>query len=116
MSVLRPHIDTSEMDKIDVIGLNPAHHKQLETMNMMARKRNMRFSKVLKFVTRDKNFGINLPKNLFPTKKNKKNVDQLNNNENETEHKKAIKKVRVSPSATTVKTIDEAPPQYAWVE
>lgn len=70
----------------------------------------MRFSRILKFVTRNRNFGINMPRNLFPHSKSKSRInDQENNNK-----KLSAKSRKVRPSLT-INTIDVAP-QYAWAD
>lgn len=113
MSVLRPHLDTTDIEKIIPIGLNPAHDTQIETINTISRKTNLRFSKVLKYITRDRNFGINLPKKLFPNKKVKRKSGLINNNTKDNAQIPEVKKVKVGPSEI-IPTTDI--PQYAWTE
>lgn len=110
--MLRPHVETTDLEKIGTIGTNPAHNHQIEAISVMSRKRNLRFSRILKFVTRNRNFGINMPRNLFPHQKIKKSLDKdLDNN-----NKRFSSKSRKPRASITVNTIDMIQPQYAWTE
>lgn len=60
-------LDTSEVENIIGIGLNPGHDINLNTLKNLNRKKRYKFSKVLKDFTRNRNFGINVARNLFPS-------------------------------------------------
>ncbi|GLV36296.1 Ammonium transporter [Carabus blaptoides fortunei] len=118
LSALRPHIDMGDMEKIAPIGQNPEHNNQIETIKMVAaRKKNIRFSRVLKSLTKDRNFGINLPKKLFPRRKRKvaSNVKVTNNvikNSSEFKVEELPKKATVASISTP--NVGDKPPQFAW--
>lgn len=107
-----------EMVKIAPIGQNPAHNKQVETIKMiMARKKNIRFSKILKSLTKDRNFGINLPKKLFPKRKRKvaNNVKVINNViKKGSEFKVEELAKRATVPSISVTNVGDKPPQFAW--
>ncbi|CAH0556609.1 unnamed protein product [Brassicogethes aeneus] len=71
ISAFRPVLDTSNVDKINNIGLNPGHNKSLNIIKIMARRK-YKLSSILRDITQHRNMGVNLPKNLFPKIKKKK--------------------------------------------
>lgn len=73
LSALRPVLDTTEVENIIDIGLNPGHDINLTALKDLHRKKQYKLSKVLKDLTRNRNFGINVAKNLFPSNKVKRN-------------------------------------------
>lgn len=119
MSAFRPHLDIQEMEKIVPIGMNPAHDSKIENIRViMARKKHIRLSKVLKTLTKGKNFGISLPKNLFPKRKKKVADTELPPNNISTTNKTIVipeisKKIIPNISITTS---GEKPPQFAWAD
>lgn len=83
LSALRPCLDTTDVENIIHIGLNPGHDTNLNTLKTLNRKKRYKFSKILKDITKNRNFGINVARNLFPSnkiKKKKTTSQQVNNN------------------------------------
>lgn len=82
LSALRPMVDTTEIENIINIGLNPGHDVNLNTLKNLNRRKRYKFSKILKDLTRNRNFGINVAKNLFPPTKLKrdKKIDKETSN------------------------------------
>lgn len=79
MSALRPALRTAEavVDQMEVIGVNPGHDKHIQKVKEMVQRRKHSFAKVLKDIMKNRNFGANHPRNIFPpklrrSKKNKK--------------------------------------------
>lgn len=62
-------METSDVDEIVRIGLNPGHDHNLELIKTMNRNRKPRLTKVFKELTRNKTFGINVARKLFPPSK-----------------------------------------------
>lgn len=113
MSALRPHLDVSELEKIHPIGMNPAHESKVETMKiLMARKKHLRLSKILKSITKERHFGINLAKNLIP-KRTKK--DKATASNNQVAAVKEFPKNAMIPNISITASNDK-PPQFAWTD
>lgn len=99
LSALRPVLDTSTVEKLQNVGQNPEHSRYLTLVKSMT-NRKYKLSKILKHITRNKNMGVNLAKNLFPKDRKKKN------------------KTRVSSiiSVNDANGDNLKPPQVAWTE
>ncbi|KAG5897809.1 hypothetical protein JTB14_011809 [Gonioctena quinquepunctata] len=69
LSAFRPVLDTSDVEHLKDVGMNPGHDKHLDMVESMAKKRRYKLSKILRDVTKNRNFGINIAKNLFPKNK-----------------------------------------------
>ncbi|XP_072380960.1 putative ammonium transporter 2 [Diabrotica undecimpunctata] len=68
VSAFRPVLDTNDIDQLNTVGMNPEHHKHVDAVKTMARKKRYRLSKILRDITKDRNMGINVAKKLFPKK------------------------------------------------
>ncbi|XP_019873312.2 putative ammonium transporter 2 [Aethina tumida] len=99
LSALRPVLDTSTVEKLQNVGQNPEHSRYLTLVKSMT-NRKYKLSKILKHITRNKNMGVNLARNLFPKDRKKKN------------------KTRVSStiSVNDANGDNLKPPQVAWAE
>lgn len=95
ISVLGPVLDSDDVRRIDNIGVNPMHEKNINLVKNLARKKRYKFSRILRDITRNRNLGINLAQNLFP--------------------KKAKKKSAPKPQTNVSQEQESAPPQMAWV-
>lgn len=104
LSALRPGLDMTEVDKIVQVGLNPGHDYNLDVMKDMNIKRRYKFSKVLKDLTRNRNFGINIAKNLFPNKKDRIKTAKIKPHNLESNNV-LLTKLATEPSG----------PQLAWI-
>lgn len=69
VSALRPCMETSDVEEIVRIGLNPGHDHNVQLIKTMNRNRKARLTKVFKELTRNKTFGINVARKLFPPSK-----------------------------------------------
>lgn len=97
-------LDTTDVENIISIGLNPGHDMNLNTLKNLNRRKRYKFSKVLKDLTRNRNFGINVAKNLFPTRKLKKNPNDTNDRP-------------ISKGTTQNKVSDkDTVPNLAWID
>lgn len=97
-------LDTTDVENIISIGLNPGHDINLNTLKNLNRRKRYKFSKVLKDLTRNRNFGINVAKNLFPTRKLKKD--------------KTLHKDRPNSIATIQNKVSgvDTVPNLAWID
>lgn len=82
VSALRPALNTAEskIENITNIGVNPGHDSHLEDIHHMTRKRKSYFVKALKDLTRNRNLGVNVAKNIFPQKLRQINKKKINKN------------------------------------
>ncbi|XP_017786969.1 PREDICTED: putative ammonium transporter 2 [Nicrophorus vespilloides] len=69
LSALRPVLDTSSVENIIAVGLNPGHDINLKSLKNMTNKKKYKLSKMLRDITKNRNFGINVARQLFPNKK-----------------------------------------------
>uniref|UniRef100_A0A1Y1KJH7 Uncharacterized protein n=1 Tax=Photinus pyralis TaxID=7054 RepID=A0A1Y1KJH7_PHOPY len=69
VSAFKPCIDTTDIDHVPSVGLNPGHDAKVEIIQGMSRKRRPKLSRILRNVTNRENFGINVARKLFPPKK-----------------------------------------------
>lgn len=76
ISAFKPCLDISDMEQYSSIGLNPGHDAKINTIQDMNRKQKYKLSKILKDITKNRNFGINVARRLFPTKKSNKNKQE----------------------------------------
>ncbi|XP_044265151.1 putative ammonium transporter 2 isoform X2 [Tribolium madens] len=74
ISVLGPVLDSEDVRRIDNIGMNPMHERNINLVKNLSRKKRYKFSKILRDITRNRNLGINLAKNLLPKKARKKSA------------------------------------------
>uniref|UniRef100_A0A6P7FBL8 Ammonium transporter n=2 Tax=Diabrotica virgifera virgifera TaxID=50390 RepID=A0A6P7FBL8_DIAVI len=68
VSAFRPVFDTNDIDQLNTVGMNPEHHKHVDAVKNMARKKRYRLSKILRDITKNRNMGINVARKLFPKK------------------------------------------------
>lgn len=69
ISAFKPVLDTRKVQGLDNIGMNPMHEKKLNLVKFLSRKKRYSLSRILRDLTKNRNLGINVPKNLFPKKK-----------------------------------------------
>ncbi|KAJ8928851.1 hypothetical protein NQ314_018527 [Rhamnusium bicolor] len=69
LSAFRPVLDTSNVDCLKDVGLNPGHDKHLDMVKILARKKKYKLSKILRDITKNNNLGISMVRNLIPKKK-----------------------------------------------
>ncbi|KAF2900319.1 hypothetical protein ILUMI_05865 [Ignelater luminosus] len=115
LSAFRPCLDTSEVENMANVGSNPAHDSKIHIIQEMNRKQKHKLSRILKDITKNRNFGINVARKLFPAKK----VPKPKSNTK-------IKSSRISVGNATAQsrkkiptiavTSDNSPPPMAWVD
>lgn len=86
--------------------MNPGHDINLENIHQMARKKKSYFVKALKDITRNRNLGVNLAKNIFPEKLRRPSKKKNSKNVENTEHVK-----QQNDNARTTKL-----PVMAWID
>ncbi|CAG9861389.1 unnamed protein product [Phyllotreta striolata] len=69
VSAFRPVFDTNDIDELNTAGMNPEHHKHLDRVKNLASKKRYRLSKILRDITANRKFGINVAKRLIPKKR-----------------------------------------------
>lgn len=66
VSAFRTVLDTKQIDGLNTVGVNPEHHKHVDAVKTLARMKRYRLSRILKDITKNRNFGINVAKKLIP--------------------------------------------------
>ncbi|KAK4884898.1 hypothetical protein RN001_001169 [Aquatica leii] len=74
VSAFRPCLDTTEIDKVPSVGLNPAHEAKVNYIQKMNLRKKYKLSRILKDITKNRSFGINVAKKLFPSKKSERHL------------------------------------------
>nr|XP_023030427.1 putative ammonium transporter 3 isoform X1 [Leptinotarsa decemlineata]XP_023030428.1 putative ammonium transporter 3 isoform X1 [Leptinotarsa decemlineata] len=106
LSAFRPVLDTTDVEQLNNVGLNPGHDKHLEMVKTMAKKKRYTLSKILRQVTKNKNLGINVAKNLFP--KNKTHPRRLS--------KRSTENFKMKVTNLCNETDYGITPHVAWLE
>ncbi|RZC33607.1 ammonium transporter 3 [Asbolus verrucosus] len=99
ISVLGPVLDPKDIENLDNVGMNPMHERNLNLVKNLSRKKRYKLSRILRDVTKNRNLGINLARNLFPKKKSKKEGAAA---------RKDVPAIQVDEVA--------APPRMAWID
>lgn len=84
---------------MDNVGLNPMHEKKLNLVKFLSRKKRYTLSKILRDLTKNRNLGINVPKNLFPKKNTKPGAEKPHD---------AVSSGRTNDTSTA--------PRMAWID
>ncbi|KAJ8957985.1 hypothetical protein NQ318_001986 [Aromia moschata] len=103
LSAFRPVLDTTSVEQLKDVGLNPGHDKHLDMVKTLAKKRRYKLSKILRDITRNNNLGINLAKNLVRKAKKK---------ENQTKEASEKLKTNIMSPLNETKNV----PHIAWME
>ncbi|XP_060518503.1 putative ammonium transporter 2 isoform X2 [Cylas formicarius] len=74
LSAFRPVYDTTEVENLENVGMNPGHDKHLNTVKFLATKKHYRMSKILKVITSDQNIGVKFLDGIFKKKRKSKTV------------------------------------------
>ncbi|CAH1164026.1 unnamed protein product [Phaedon cochleariae] len=72
VSAFRTVLDTTEIEKLKTVGLNPGHDKSLNMVDHLAKRKKYKLSRILRDITKNRNLGINISKNLIPRKKDRR--------------------------------------------
>ncbi|KAF5290991.1 hypothetical protein FQA39_LY14522 [Lamprigera yunnana] len=108
VSAFRPCLDTSEVENIISVGVNPGHDTNVGVIQSLSHKKKYKLSRILRDVTRNRNFGINVARKIFPKKKRERRLSVK---------EQTGRKSSISFLGTRV-DIDSSKPvvQHAWLD
>ncbi|XP_044746207.1 putative ammonium transporter 2 [Coccinella septempunctata] len=117
LSALRSVYDTSEIEKLNGIGYNPGHEKNLEMVKKLAKTKKYRLSKILNDLTRNKKLGCNSPKSLIPRGRFRKKMNVSNGQDvkNEVNGTKNSIIFKYEPPTRNMSTADTTVSTLTWV-
>lgn len=115
MSALRDMIDTSDVENIVGVGLNPGHDVNLVKLKNLSNRRRYKFSRMLQNITKNRNFGINTARKLFPKKNELRASSALSTKKLSVT---SLSKGKVTPLPMPVPSITTKvpPPPLPWLD